>query len=126
MQGFVRIPLTDILPATQSSPTTPGLLVLDTTQSPSVPVSIKLGDVNQDGFPDILAVVATGSGSHRLRTPQLILSVPCAKGIAGCNADGSGRRGWQVVKKDADPMLSVQDARSVAFLDMDEDVGRSR
>lgn len=95
---------------------------MDTTQSPPVPVPIKLGDVNQDGFPDMLTIVTTGAGSNRPRTPYLVLSVPCAKGVAGCSSDGLGRRGWQVVKKDVDPLLSVQDARSVAFLDMDEDV----
>ena len=101
--------------------------MLDTSQSPAVPVPLKLGDVNQDGFPDLLAIVTTGSGASRPRTPYLVMSVPCAKGVAGCGADGAGRRGWQVVRKDVDPLLAVQDARSVAFLDMDEDVsGRVR
>ena len=98
---------------------------MDTTQSPPVPVPIKLGDINQDGFPDLLAIIASGSGSYKSRTPYLMLSVPCAKGVAGCSGTGSGRRGWQVVKKDADPLLAVTDARSVAFLDMDEDVGHA-
>ncbi|KAI0648361.1 hypothetical protein C8Q79DRAFT_906145 [Trametes meyenii] len=113
--AFVRVPLSDIIPSSSS------LLVMDTTQSPPVPVPIKLGDVNQDGFPDLLAIVASGSGSHRARTPQLVLSAQCGKGVPGCNKDGSGRRGWHVVKKDVDPLVSVQDARSAAFLDMDED-----
>ncbi|KAI0737904.1 integrin alpha N-terminal domain-containing protein [Daedaleopsis nitida] len=119
--AFVRIPLTDLFSPTSDSPLAPGLLVMDTTQSPPVPVPIKLGDVNQDGFPDILAVVASGSSSHMSRTPHMVLSVPCGKGVAGCSGGGSGRRGWQVLKKDADPLLAVTDARSVAFLDMDED-----
>ncbi len=95
---------------------------MDTSQSPSVPVPIKLGDVNQDGFPDLMAIVATGSGSRMTRTPHLVLSVPCAKGVPGCNGDGNGRRGWEVVRKDVGPLVGVQDARSLAFLDMDEDV----
>ncbi|KAH9890573.1 hypothetical protein C8Q73DRAFT_793017 [Cubamyces lactineus] len=119
--AFVRIPLSDIFPPSSKSPTSPGLLVLDTTQNPPIPVPIKLGDVNQDGFPDFLAVVVTGTGSHRPRTPQLVISEPCARGVPGCNQDGSGRRGWHVVKKDVDPLKNIQDARSVAFLDMDED-----
>ncbi|TFK88288.1 hypothetical protein K466DRAFT_489199 [Polyporus arcularius HHB13444] len=120
-EAFVHIPLSDIFPPTSDSPTAPGLLVLDTTQTPPVPVPIKLGDVNQDGFPDFLAVVVSGSGKRRPRTPQLALSIPCAKNVAGCNGEGSGKRGWKVVKKDADPLHAIQDARSVAFLDMDED-----
>lgn len=99
---------------------------MDTTQSPPVPVPIKLGDVNQDGFPDILAVVASGSTSYRSRTPYMVLSVPCGKGVAGCTSNGNGRRGWHIVKKDADPLYAVTDARSVAFLDMDEDVSSVR
>ena len=63
-----------------------------------------------------------GSGSHRQRMPNLVMSAPCDKGVAGCAGNGSGRRGWQAVKKDADPLLKIQDARSAAFLDMDEDV----
>ena len=121
-QAFVRIPLSDIFPPSAKSPTSPSLLVLDTTQNPPIPVPIKLGDVNQDGFPDFLAVVVTGTGSHRPRTPQLVISEPCARGVPGCSQDGSGRRGWHVLKKDVDPLKNIQDARSVAFLDMDEDV----
>ncbi len=95
---------------------------MDTTQDPPIPVPIKLGDINQDGFPDLLAIVATGGGSHTQRTPNLVMSVACAKGVAGCSENGSGKRGWKAVKKDADPLLRIQDARSAAFLDMDEDV----
>ena len=99
---------------------------MDTTQDPPVPVPIKFGDINQDGFPDLLAIIVTGSGSHQQRTPNLVMSVPCGKGVAGCAGNGSGRRGWQTVKKDADPLLKIQDARSAAFLDMDEDVSPVR
>ncbi|KAI1783408.1 integrin alpha N-terminal domain-containing protein [Ganoderma leucocontextum] len=119
--AFVRVPLSDIFPPTKDSPTPLGLLVMDTTQDPPIPVPIKLGDINQDGFPDILAIVATGSSSHRQGTPNLVMSVPCDKGVAGCSGPGGGRRGWKAVKKDADPLLSIQDAKSAAFLDMDED-----
>ena len=115
----MRTPISSIFTNMQS----PNLLVLDTSVSPALPLPIKLGDANHDGFPDMLTIVTTGAGSNRPRAPYLVLSVPCAKGVAGCSSDGSGRRGWQVVKKDVDPLLSVQDARSVAFLDMDEDVG---
>ena len=37
----------------------------------------------------------------------------------------AGRRGWQVVKKDVDDLKAVKDARSVSFVDMDEDVSAS-
>ena len=97
---------------------------MDTTQDPPVPVPIKFGDINQDGFPDLLAIIVTGSGSHRQRMPNLVMSAPCDKGVAGCAGNGSGRRGWRAVKKDADPLLKIQDGRSVALLNMDEDVSQ--
>ncbi|KAF9045767.1 hypothetical protein BDZ89DRAFT_1058727 [Hymenopellis radicata] len=79
------------------------LLVLDTTVSPAIPVPIKLGDANLDGFPIYL------------------YSVPCGKGVAGCSAQGSGKRGWELEAGGADVMDVISDARGVAFVDMDED-----
>ncbi len=90
------------------------LLVLDTSLSPAVPLPIKLGDANLDGFPDLLLIV-----DH---TPKLVFSVPCEKGVTGCATDGSGKRGWHVEKKGAEVLDSIKDARSVSFVDMDEDV----
>lgn len=51
-----------------------------------------------------------------------MLSVQCAKGVIGCKDNGSGKRGWNVVKDGAQSLDSIGDARGVAFLDMDEDV----
>jgi len=93
---------------------------LDTSYNPPLPVPIKLGDANQDGFPDILAIVASGSSAHPQRTPHLAYSVPCGKGVAGCDTK-SRRRGWSALHKGGEILGSVQDARGVAFLDMDED-----
>lgn len=98
------------------------LLVTDTRQDPPVPIPIKLGDVNQDGFPDILAILASGTGSHSDHTPRLAYSVPCGKGRPGCSSDGSGHRGWSVLQKGGEVLSEIKDARSIAFLDMDEDV----
>lgn len=115
----MTIPVADIFPGNS-----PSLLVLDTSQSPAVPVPLKLGDANQDGFPDILAIVTTGTGSSAARIPQLALSEPCGAGVAGCGRTGKGRRGYSLVKKGIDPLKGIRDARSVAFFDMDEDVGQ--
>ncbi|KAI0810948.1 hypothetical protein BC629DRAFT_1589690 [Irpex lacteus] len=122
---FVRIPVTTLFPSSSSTSNSASfLLVLDTTQSPSVPIPIKLGDVNQDGFPDILAIVASGTTGRSDRTPRLAYSVEChggkhGKSVPGCA--GNGRRGWSVLQKGAEVMSEVRDAVGVAFLDMDED-----
>ncbi|KAL1702182.1 hypothetical protein EV121DRAFT_262329 [Schizophyllum commune] len=107
---FVRFPFTDLF-------STRALVVKDATYDPAVPLSLKMGDFNLDGFPDMLLIAA----ESMTLTPFLIQSVPCDKGVAGCEKDGSGRRGWQVVKKDVDDLKAVKDARSVSFVDMDED-----
>ncbi|GJE88027.1 VCBS repeat-containing protein [Phanerochaete sordida] len=113
---FASTPATTIFPGA-----TPALLVLDTSVSPAVPLPIKLGDANHDGFPDMLAVVASDTGRNSDRTPMLAFSVPCGKGVAGCAADGSGRRGWSVLKKGAEVLSAIKDAKGMAFLDLDED-----
>ncbi|KAJ3892409.1 hypothetical protein GG344DRAFT_87791 [Lentinula edodes] len=108
---FVRFQVSALFPDVS----TPSLLVQDTTSSPSIPVAIKLGDANLDGFPDMLLVVSTSQG----RTPKMVYSVPCARGIIGC--DANGKRGWQVVKKGVESLEEVKDARGISFVDMDED-----
>ncbi|KAF5386695.1 hypothetical protein D9615_001974 [Tricholomella constricta] len=108
---FVRFPLSALYPES------PSLLALDTTYTPPIPLAIKLGDANLDGFPDLLLITASGKD----RSPSLVYSVPCAAGVVGCSKNGAGRRGWDVAKKGADPLKSVKDARAVSFLDLDED-----
>ncbi|KAG5636137.1 hypothetical protein H0H81_009019, partial [Sphagnurus paluster] len=110
-QLFVRFPLSALYPDS------PSLLALDTTYSPPLLVSLKLGDANLDGFPDFLIIL--GSGKERF--PSLVLSVPCAPGVVGCPSNGAGRRGWEVAKKGVESLTTIRDARAVSFLDLDED-----
>ena len=113
----MRIPIADIFP-TEHGTNDARLLVVDTTQNPPLPVPIRLGDANQDGFPDLLAIMAVGHS----RSPAMAYSVPCAKGIAGCDSKGRGRRGFLVLTKGGEILNGITDARSAAFIDMDEDV----
>ncbi|KAJ2926340.1 hypothetical protein H1R20_g10751, partial [Candolleomyces eurysporus] len=108
---FVRFPVSKALSEDSS------LLVLDTTHSPPLPIPLKIGDANLDGFPDILLIAASG----KTRTPKLLWSAPCASDVPGCGADGSGHRGWKLATKDVDSLETVTDARSVSFVDLDED-----
>ncbi|KDQ33979.1 hypothetical protein PLEOSDRAFT_1052766 [Pleurotus ostreatus PC15] len=113
--GFARIPISSLFPTSDGTSTT--LLVLDTTFNPPVPLPIRLGDANLDGFPDILQVVAT----HSDQTPKLLFSVPCERGLPGCAQDGRGRRSFKVTTKGVQSLNAVKDAISATFLDMDED-----
>ncbi|KAF5364540.1 hypothetical protein D9757_011334 [Collybiopsis confluens] len=118
--AFVSFPISDLFP---SGPA-PSLLVNDRTFSPPIPLYITLGDANMDGFPDMLIIVSSvGSGSSSGRIPKLVYSVPCSKtaGVAGCDKNGNGRRGWQVATKGVEQLDSVMDARGVSFVDLDED-----
>ncbi|KAF8626356.1 hypothetical protein AX15_005010 [Amanita polypyramis BW_CC] len=93
------------------------LLVYDTSFEPRLPLPLKLGDANLDGFPDIMMITVKGEE----RMPTLLYSVPCSAGIVGCSPDGSGRRGWTIARKNAEVLSAIKDARSVSFLDVDED-----
>jgi integrin alpha FG-GAP repeat containing protein 1 len=120
LQDFFQIPISAIFPS-QPGLSPAQLLVSDTTFSPYIPLSLKLGDVNLDGFPDLLVIVAPPGSPHD-RVPKLIYSVPCAKGVVGCANDNIGKRGFSVATKGTDALDQVKDARGVSFLDLDEDV----
>lgn len=79
-----------------------------------------------DGFVDIVPIVATPSSGDRsklARTPKILGSVACNRGVAGCGPDGKGRRGWSVLGRDNNVMDEFQDARGIVLVDIDEDVG---
>ena len=119
-QAFVSIPINDLFPVPNGS-RTHSLLVFDATHTPALPLPLKLGDANLDGFPDILLLLQVGGSTDQV--PKLLFNTPCMKGVVGCGRDGNGRRGWREVgKKGGEALGNVRDARGVAFLDMDEDV----
>lgn len=118
----MKITVSGIFPAPSTSSTPLSLLVSDVTHKPPLPVPLKFGDANQDGFPDILAILVSGTGSSIQKTPYLAYSVQCHKGVAGCDGNGNGRRGWSVLKKGGEALRGIKDARGIAFVDMDEDV----
>jgi integrin alpha FG-GAP repeat containing protein 1 len=85
----VRFPASSILSSTSS------LLVYDTSFTPPLPIPLKLGNVDLDGFSDMLAISVQGHD----HTPRLLYSVPCAAGLGGCSKTGAGRRSWKMVTK---------------------------
>jgi len=115
--GYSSIPVSSLLSPSKSGHEQ-SLLVLETTFSPAIPIVPQLGDVNLDGFPDLLII--SGTSQDRTRKVSLLLSEPCGKGLAGCDTPGAVI-GWREMKKGADILDTVGDARSVSFFDMDED-----
>ncbi|KAJ7168406.1 hypothetical protein C8R43DRAFT_984269 [Mycena crocata] len=107
--AYVRVPIDSLFPGAS-------LVVLDTTQVPQLPIPLKLGDANLDGFPDLLVITASGQD----HVPKMLFSVPCGSGAIGCG-HGHGKRGWSVATKGTETLDAVKDARGVSFLDMDED-----
>src|SRR5262245_8969949 len=71
VQAFVRFPISALFPSYS-------LLVMDTSYTPSLPIPLKLGDVNLDGFTDLLSIFVSPEGDH---TPKMMLSVSCGRGV---------------------------------------------
>lgn len=74
---------------------------------------------------DIVPIIATPSADNRsklAKTPKILGSVACRKGVAGCGPDGQGRRGWSVVGRDNNILEDLKDARGIVLVDTDEDV----
>ncbi|KAG8719560.1 hypothetical protein FRC09_010950 [Ceratobasidium sp. 395] len=134
--------LADILPQQTS------LLLADTSHTPPLPLPLRLGDANSDGFPDILAVAVGRAGVDRV--PVLLYNLPGKHGASSSSsisalgedgqrllvarnvtseseigtraaAKGVGRRTFKPVKSGAEVLGEITDARGVAFLDLDED-----
>ncbi|KIO28141.1 hypothetical protein M407DRAFT_72199 [Tulasnella calospora MUT 4182] len=119
--GYVRFPLSDLMQNLDTDRI--GLLIYDTTYNPPLPLGIKVGDADLDGFPDILPIIAHNGNVYGISTtPWLLHSVPCNDGarkkLGKCP---QGRRYFEPVTKSVGPLEEITDARSVTFLDMDED-----
>jgi len=100
----VSVPIPDLLQGDAR------LHVLDTSFSPPRAILPRTGDANLDDFPDLLT-------EGRVR---LLISTPCARGVTGCAAPGA-RRGWRELRKSADALAGIRDARVAIFVDLDED-----
>jgi integrin alpha FG-GAP repeat containing protein 1 len=126
IQSLLSIPFSSIL----SSSSNPELL-LHVPGEPDIPLPLRPGDFNVDGFPDLLLTihnstaapgVITRKAGHQVRVLE---NVPCGSGIAGCegrkNGHGfkvGGGSGWEVLD-------DIWDASGASWLDVDDDVRSS-
>jgi integrin alpha FG-GAP repeat containing protein 1 len=141
---MMSIPVMTLLRYSSTSPDTKtsSILMYDTTHSPPLPLPLKIGDADLDGFPDILFISVTPDDA---RVPKLAWNVACTFNEPGCpppqpqseskraddlapskfvkNGAGIGGRGFVMASSigDASVLATFKDARSVSFLDLDED-----
>jgi integrin alpha FG-GAP repeat containing protein 1 len=100
-----------------------GSIVTDDSKFRGImPVSIQVGDYNLDGYPDLLVVSKSRSGTH----VSLLQSVPCTLGNCPRPAVQAQRRFFVKVENGADDLNKLNRATSAAFFDFDEDVCWSR
>ncbi len=132
-QYFSSIPMSSLFPTSSSDIQ----FLLHPPSTPSIPLPLRPGDFDIDGFPDLLLTVTNSSistssggifGSSRGQGTQvrILENVPCKKGIAGCDARGRGRRGlrvgsgkgWQVLNE-------IRDVEGASWIDIDDDASSS-
>jgi integrin alpha FG-GAP repeat containing protein 1 len=122
-QSLVSIPLSSILPSSGDPQ-----LLLHVPGEPNIPLPLRPGDFNVDGFPDLLLTihnstavpgVITRRAGHQVR---ILENVPCGNGVAGCEGRKNGRgfkvgggSGWEVLD-------DIWDASGASWLDVDDDV----
>ena len=125
------MPLSSILPS-KGDPQ----LLLHVPGNPSIPLLLRPGDYNLDGFPDLLFTIhnstaAPGGGlvsssrkaGHQVR---ILANVACSKNTPGCEK-GKGGRGFEVGQgKGWEVLDNIWDASGASWLDLDEDVSLFR
>jgi integrin alpha FG-GAP repeat containing protein 1 len=126
LQCLNTIPLSSILPSSGDPQ-----LLLHVPGEPNIPLPLRPGDFNVDGFPDLLLTMHNSSAApggitgrkagHQIRVLE---NVTCGNGrdVAGCEGrkDGRGFRlgsgsGWGVLD-------DIWDVTGASWLDVDDDV----
>lgn len=85
-----------------------------------IPLPIRPGDFDVDGFPDLLITISDGKKS----LVKVLGNVPCGKGVIGCG-DFSAKysRGFQVLGgKGWEALEAIEDAVGASWIDLDDDV----
>jgi integrin alpha FG-GAP repeat containing protein 1 len=123
IQSLLSIPLSSILPSSGDPQ-----LLLHVPGEPNIPLPLRPGDFNVDGFPDLLLTIHSSTAAPGVITRKagnqvrVLENVPCGTDIAGCEGRKNGRgfkvgggNGWEVLD-------DIWDARGASWLDIDDDV----
>lgn len=95
-------------------------LLLSVPGRSDIPLPVRPGDFDVDGFPDLLLTVSDGHKSM----VKVLRNVPCSKGVLGCgntwgrNGRGfvpAGGKGWAALEE-------ITDAVGASWIDLDDDV----
>ncbi|KNC97918.1 uncharacterized protein SPPG_06908 [Spizellomyces punctatus DAOM BR117] len=106
--NHVKIPLGAILQDDEKL-----VLNIDTMKGKQ-PVPLRIGDYNNDGYPDLLATTS--------KAIRLLASVPCSSELCGAAGVSSKRRAFENVDTGADLLTSSPSNMLLAtFMDLDED-----
>lgn len=118
---LLRLPISAIMPESQ-------ILQTDTLLLQPLPVPLSIGDFNKDGFPDLAIITVPSKKSQTDETRvRLLTSVSCdvsGPPKPGCPDDPAkreGKRTFETLTSKVDAINRISDARSVSFLDIDED-----
>lgn len=111
---FVSIPLEELFPKQKVQL----LLSVPGPQNGHIPLPLRPGDFDVDGFPGLLATVKTEKGTQI----KILKNVPCGKGVAGCQGQPKGSRGLIVAEgKGYEALEAITDAEGASWIDLDDD-----
>ncbi|KAJ3160679.1 hypothetical protein HDU86_000438 [Geranomyces michiganensis] len=87
------------------------------------PVPIRVGDFNNDGYPDLLITTSTGGSSSSSTAVRLLESVSCGSKTCSAAADDAGRRAFELVDHGVAALTVAGGSENVVatFMDLDED-----
>lgn len=125
-QYFSSVRLSAIIPGTTG-------FLLHPPGEPNIPLPLRLGDYDVDGFPDVLAVTSNSTARHggvfrgsSGTQARVIRNVKCGKGVAGCDEHGRGRRGFVLGQGKGWEVLDYYwDVEGASWIDVDDDVRAS-
>ncbi|CAG8512992.1 15985_t:CDS:10 [Funneliformis mosseae] len=109
--NYVVLDLQDELPTGED------IVLLDPDFNGILPVSLRIGDYNLDGYPDLLVVTSNGKESHVTLLESILCTTRKCHGLAAA----SQRRTFVKVNDGAQPLYNIKTAKNAAFLDLDED-----